>query len=143
MLEAPATLRLARARIEALRPELVAQFQALGASELAVRPPDPTSHAGGPEMTEPFSTTLAFRVTGRVQGVSFRAWTRAQASIMGLSGWVQNQEDGSVIGLVHGPEEDVDRFVERLHGGPATADVATVQTEPTDESPPDGFVVLP
>ena len=35
------------------------------------------------------------RVRGRVQGVWFRAWTKAEAEARGLSGWVRNEPDGS------------------------------------------------
>jgi len=36
------------------------------------------------------------RITGRVQGVGFRVWTRQQAQRLGLTGWVCNEDDGSV-----------------------------------------------
>jgi hypothetical protein len=42
-------------------------------------------------------------VTGRVQGVSYRAWTRDEARRLGLGGWVCNESDGSVRALVVGP----------------------------------------
>lgn len=35
-------------------------------------------------------------VSGRVQGVNFRAWVRERASARGVSGWAANQDDGAV-----------------------------------------------
>lgn len=47
----------------------------------------------------------AFRVTGRVQGVGFRWWTRRTAAGLGLGGWVRNESDGAVeVHAVGGPE---------------------------------------
>ena len=76
-----------------------------------------------------------FRVTGRVQGVAFRAWTRATATDLGLTGWVRNDPDGSVTGHLEGPREAVDRMITQLHGGPGAAVVNAVAV---DEAPPSG-----
>lgn len=46
--------------------------------------------------------TLAFTVTGRVQGVFFRKHTTAKATELGLGGWVMNAKDGSVVGEIQG-----------------------------------------
>ncbi|TMV03330.1 acylphosphatase [Ruegeria sediminis] len=78
---------------------------------------------------------LTARITGRVQGVSFRAWTRAEAERRGLSGWVRNEPDGSVRALIVGPARDVDDMVRDLHKGPRAARVTAVVTEPADPDP--------
>ncbi|MDX1782061.1 MAG: acylphosphatase, partial [Thalassovita sp.] len=54
------------------------------------------------------------RVTGRVQGVAFRAWTRSRALDLGLSGWVRNKDDGSVSALFDGDEEAVRQMIKEL-----------------------------
>jgi len=67
------------------------------------------------------------RITGRVQGVGFRAWTRRQAHDIGLAGWVRNEADGSVAALIEGPRATVGAMLARLHEGPAGAAVAGVE----------------
>lgn len=69
-------------------------------------------------------------VTGRVQGVSFRAWTKSQADARGLAGWVRNEEDGSVSALIQGPVDAVAEMVAALEKGPTLARVDKVSTMP-------------
>lgn len=75
------------------------------------------------------------RVTGRVQGVFFRAWAREQAQAIGVSGWVRNCPDGRVEAHVEGDGRAVDRMIDRLRAGPPSArveDVRTWDVEPCD-----------
>lgn len=72
------------------------------------------------------------RITGRVQHVAFRAWTRDQAQRLGLKGWVRNEHDGSVAALIAGPEQAVARMLELLEKGPPAARVASVRGEAVD-----------
>ena len=67
------------------------------------------------------------RITGRVQGVFFRAWTCEQARSLFLGGWVRNCPDGSVDVHVEGPTDQVDELVRRLHTGPPSAQVEDVE----------------
>lgn len=69
------------------------------------------------------------RITGRVQGVFFRAWTRSQAIELGVAGWVRNADDGSVEAHLEGDEAAVKALIDRLHAGPAAADVEQVEVE--------------
>lgn len=69
------------------------------------------------------------RITGRVQGVAFRAWTRARAEKLGLSGWVRNNGDGSVSALFRGNEDAVETMIGELWDGPGAASVTDVQAE--------------
>jgi acylphosphatase len=65
-------------------------------------------------------------VSGRVQGVGFRAWTEYTALERGLQGWVRNRRDGSVEAVFIGPAERVTAMIALCHEGPAGARVATV-----------------
>jgi acylphosphatase len=65
-------------------------------------------------------------VTGRVQGVGFRGWTRREAMALGLAGWVRNEPDGSVAALLVGSETMIATMLERLHHGPSYAAVTGV-----------------
>jgi acylphosphatase len=78
-------------------------------------------------------------VTGRVQGVWFRAWTCDQAASRGLNGWVRNRPDGSVQAVLSGPDNDVDAMLDVLWQGPPTANVTSVQSEDLDDPPASGF----
>ncbi|MEE9493116.1 MAG: acylphosphatase [Gammaproteobacteria bacterium] len=69
------------------------------------------------------------RVSGRVQGVWFRASTQKQALILGLVGHAINQDDGGVEVLACGQDEDVKRLVDWLWQGPVLARVKNVTTE--------------
>lgn len=71
-------------------------------------------------------------ITGRVQGVGFRVWTRDEALRLGLTGWVRNEEDGSVAALIAGPESAISTMIERLKRGPPGSSVSSVETEPAE-----------
>ncbi len=73
-----------------------------------------------------------FFVSGRVQGVFFRASTRAQAERLGLRGWVVNLPDGRVEVLAVGSAEAVQQLADWLHDGPPAAKVLAVETAPAD-----------
>ncbi len=63
------------------------------------------------------------RVTGRVQGVFYRAWSQGQARELGVSGWIRNDTDGSVEAHLTGEESAVMRMIERMRSGPSNARV--------------------
>ena len=62
-------------------------------------------------------------VTGRVQGVFFRAWSKRQADELRVTGWVRNCPDGRVDLHIEGEESAVESLIERLHCGPPRAKV--------------------
>jgi len=66
-------------------------------------------------------------VSGRVQGVGFRAWVEHQATERDLQGWVRNRRDGTVEAVVAGPPEAVSEMIAACHRGPWLAKVADVQ----------------
>src|ERR1700742_3531077 len=69
-------------------------------------------------------------ITGRVQGVGYRAWVAHQARARRLEGWVRNRRDGSVEALFAGPADVVANMVALCHRGPASARVEAVREEP-------------
>ena len=69
------------------------------------------------------------RVTGRVQGVFFRAWAQGQARALGISGWIRNCPDGSVEAHLDGEEDCVARMVQRMSRGPANAQIDEISVE--------------
>lgn len=69
------------------------------------------------------------RVSGKVQGVFFRAWTKEQANELGIHGWVRNCPDGSVEAHLEGDEADVRQIIERLGRGPPSAQVSNVEVQ--------------
>jgi acylphosphatase len=72
-----------------------------------------------------------FLVSGRVQGVAFRAYTRMHAVALGLSGWAANLRDGRVEVVAIGDDARIGQLRERLVEGPPAARVTAVdETEP-------------
>ena len=82
---------------------------------------------GNPDMTSPVQTARTFRITGRVQGVGFRWAAQEEARVLGLSGWIRNDEDGSVSGFIQGDPEPVEAFQKWLNQGPRSAKVAKLE----------------
>lgn len=70
-----------------------------------------------------------FIVDGQVQGVGYRAATRAAARRLGLTGWVRNCEDGRVELLACGLAADLAELEQWLWQGPGPAEVASVTRE--------------
>ena len=68
-------------------------------------------------------------VSGVVQGVNFRHFTRAEAARLGLTGWVRNQRDGSVEVLAEGPRPALEQLHSWLRRGPPAAQVSAVQAD--------------
>ncbi|KZT72427.1 Acylphosphatase [Daedalea quercina L-15889] len=68
-----------------------------------------------------------FIVSGRVQGVNFRAFTKGIAHDTGVVGWVANDTAGHVVGEAQGSESTLDRFKKALHIGPPHATVRGVE----------------
>jgi acylphosphatase len=66
------------------------------------------------------------RVSGRVQGVSFRWYAQEQARALGVRGWVRNEPDGSVLLHAEGDGAAVDALVEWCRRGPSSARVSDV-----------------
>jgi acylphosphatase len=68
-------------------------------------------------------------VSGRVQGVFFRAETADMANSLGLAGWVRNLPDGRVEVLFEGEKEDVEKAVDFCRRGPPGAHVRNLDVK--------------
>ena len=68
-------------------------------------------------------------LSGRVQGVGFRAFTRNEALALKLTGWVKNLPDGRVEAVVVGPADKVAKLLAKLHRGPEPARVEKIETK--------------
>jgi acylphosphatase len=72
------------------------------------------------------------RVTGRVQGVWFRASAEREAARLGVAGFARNERDGSVTVEAEGPAPAVDAMVAWCRSGPPRAEVAGVEVTDCD-----------
>lgn len=71
--------------------------------------------------------TVHVLISGRVQGVGYRAWVEMAASSLRLSGWVRNRRDGAVEAVFQGAPADVDEMLQRCRHGPPDARVTEVE----------------
>lgn len=68
-------------------------------------------------------------ITGKVQGVGFRANTRREARKLSLTGWVRNLSDGSVEVVAEGEKKDIDGLISWAKQGPRLANVKNVEID--------------
>lgn len=80
-----------------------------------------------------------FLVSGKVQGVFFRAGTAREASRLGLRGWVRNLDDGRVEVLAAGSEEALDALALWLESGTPQSRVDRVEVGPASAGESDGL----
>jgi len=83
-----------------------------------------------------------FKVSGKVQGVFFRASTRQIATGLGLTGCATNMPDNSVEVLACGSADAIDQLLAWLRNGPPMASVDGVQEVTTNCANPDRFTIV-
>ena len=66
-------------------------------------------------------------ISGRVQGVFFRASLSERAGELGVGGWARNRDDGTVEACFEGPSDAVERMVAFAREGPPAAEVSGVE----------------
>jgi len=66
-------------------------------------------------------------LSGRVQGVGFRAFTQRQASVLDIKGWVKNLTDGRVEAVIQGEKTKVKQMIQKLKSGPSYAQVDNIE----------------
>lgn len=79
---------------------------------------------------------LNITIYGQVQGVFFRASAKEQADKLGITGFAQNQPDGSVYIVAEGNDKDLDHFLRWCKTGPSGAKVEKIQVT---ENKPENF----
>ncbi len=67
------------------------------------------------------------RVSGLVQGVSFRSYTRSKAQEFGVGGWVQNLPGGGVEAVLEGDRKKVGELLSLMKAGPAGSMVSGIE----------------
>jgi len=78
-------------------------------------------------------------VTGRVQGVFYRAGLREQAERLRVAGWVRNEPDGTVSAHLEGSPEAVSELLDWCANGTPAAQVDDVSTQPAEVTGARGF----
>ncbi len=74
-----------------------------------------------------FQITLT--ITGKVQGVFYRAKTQEKAQSLGLVGFARNNSDGSVTVVAEGEKSQLQELITWCHQGPPMASVSNLQAE--------------
>lgn len=82
-----------------------------------------------------------FELSGRVQGVGFRWWTRSLARELHLTGSVRNLADGNVEIIAAGGADALSTFEAQLREGPPGARVETLYTLATELAETRGFEI--
>lgn len=80
-------------------------------------------------------------ISGRVQGVGYRYWTKQEACRLGLSGWVRNRSDDRVEAVFEGDAATVDRMIQACRQGPPAAVVGDVTLEDREHQGLQGFEI--
>ncbi|MDQ3145138.1 MAG: acylphosphatase [Pseudomonadota bacterium] len=81
------------------------------------------------------------RISGRVQGVFYRGWTKNQAERLSVVGWVRNCSDGSVEAHLEGNAEAVERMIDAMRHGPSGAKVERIEVEAIEVEKTERFKV--
>lgn len=83
-------------------------------------------------------------ISGRVQGVGYRAWTERTARTLGLEGWARNRRNGDVEAVFVGDEEKIAAMLAACRQGPTSAHVVSVRADDLDPpEPTQGFQIRP
>ncbi len=76
---------------------------------------------------------IKIRISGKVQGVMYRASAKQKALELGVKGFVRNEPNGDVYLEAEAPEEILYRFIKWCNLGPALAKVETIDALPGDK----------
>ena len=82
---------------------------------------------------------LSVLISGRVQGVGFRAFVQRQALDLHLSGYAENLSDGRVEVVAEGDKDDLEHLLVKLRNGPSHAKVNEVEVSWGEATDLEGF----
>lgn len=86
---------------------------------------------------------LHITISGRVQGVFFRAEAQREAEKLGITGWVRNTDDGSVEILAEGEKAILESFLGWCKKGPERAEIRNIEVKQKDAEEEYGkFIIL-
>jgi acylphosphatase len=94
-------------------------------------------------MDQPEPRTVHIRISGRVQGVGYRAFVERHARDLGLVGWVRNRLDGAVEAVLQGASKDIDHMLALCRKGPSASRVDGVEIVGEGVGAFGGFEVRP
>ena len=86
--------------------------------------------------------TVHLKISGKVQGVFFRATAKEIASLHKISGWIKNTYEDNVEALITGEKEDVEKFIVWCKHGPEKANVKNVTITNIELQMFEGFEVI-
>lgn len=87
-------------------------------------------------------TSVKLLISGKVQGVFYRASAKEIAERLNILGWVKNTAEGEVEIMACGSQENVNQFIEWCKKGPAGAIVTHIKISESDEKCPNEFKIV-
>lgn len=84
---------------------------------------------------------VKIRCYGKVQGVFYRASTKSEAEDLGITGWVINEPDGTVLIHAEGAQDSLKKLIEWTKKGPDFAVVRNVVSWPENDEGFEGFEI--
>jgi len=80
-------------------------------------------------------------ISGRVQGVFYRAHTKKKANELGITGWVKNLPDGRVEAVFQGPKDKVEKMISWCHKGSPASRVTNVEMAKAQQEDYKNFII--
>lgn len=80
-------------------------------------------------------------ISGRVQKVGYRAFTRKNALLLGIKGYVENMADGKVHAALEGDDHQIDKLLELLRQGPMGSQVRDVKVSEIEKAGHQSFEI--
>ena len=87
------------------------------------------------------SNNILVKVSGRVQGVGFRAWAKKKADKLKLTGWVRNCQDKTVECELSGKKKNIELFLNACKDGPILSNVNNICSKKSPFKKFDSFTI--